>query len=134
VLDDDPVESHSPSVGTWASCPSARTCRAFSRPGEYLSFVAEVRDDASAADRIDRWVADLAFEGTLETLATNLSEPAPAGDAGGGVPARPGALVRRRATRQPRSDHAKEVKWMLAEYAHRGSTLFLSTHHVDVAA
>jgi ABC-2 type transport system ATP-binding protein len=106
----------------------------FLTPSGAPPFVAEVRDVASAADRIDRWAADLAFEGTLETLATNLSEPAPAGDAGGGVPARPGARVRRRATRQPRSDHAKEVKWMLAEYAHRGSPLFLSTHHVDVAA
>jgi len=135
VLGHDPVDEPIELRRAVGILPEREDPPSFLTPREYLEFVAEVRDLADADDRIARWAEDLAFEETLDSLATNLSEGQ-----------RQRVMLAAAFLHDPSLVFIdeplvnldpimqEEVKGMLADYADRGNTLLLSTHYVDVAA
>jgi len=135
VLGYDPVERPLAVRSEVGILPEREDPPSFLTPREYLEFVAEVRAIDARENLIARWAGDLSFEGTLDTLAINLSEGQ-----------RQRVMLAAAFLHDPALVFIDEplvnldpimqesVKEMLADYAARGNTLLLSTHYVDVAA
>ncbi|QSG08689.1 ABC transporter ATP-binding protein [Halapricum desulfuricans] len=134
VLGIDPVEEPLEVRSQVGILPEREDPPSFLTPREYLEFAGEIRGLDDTADRIDEWAGKLAFEGKLDTLATNLSE----GE-------RQRVMLAQAFFHEPSLVFIdeplvnldpilqEEVKDHLRAYCEAGNTLFLSTHFVDVA-
>ncbi len=108
----------------------------FMTPREYLAFVGRVREleEATVACRVDSWATRLGFHEKLDTLSTDLSRGQ-----------RQKVMIAAAFLHGPELVFIDEplanldpivqerVKSFLVEYAEAGNTVFLSTHHIDVA-
>ena len=135
VLGNDPVTDPIAVRSDVGILPEREDPPSFLTPREYLEFVAEVRELIDVDERIERWADRLAFEGSLDNLATTLSEGQ-----------RQRVMLAAAFLHDPDLVFIDEplvnldpimqeqVKRHLAEYCEAGNTIFLSTHYVDVAA
>ncbi|MFC5973051.1 ABC transporter ATP-binding protein [Halomarina salina] len=108
----------------------------FMTPREYFAFVGRVRDidDETLAARIDGWTTRFAFREQLDTLCTDLSRGQ-----------RQKVMITASFLHEPDLVFIDEplanldpvmqerLKRFLVEYTREDNTVFLSTHHIDVA-
>ena len=108
----------------------------FMTPREYFAFVGRVRDidEATLAARVDGWTARFAFREQLDTLCTDLSRGQ-----------RQKVMITASFLHEPDLVFIDEplanldpvmqerLKSFLVDYTREDNTVFLSTHHVDVA-
>jgi len=135
VLGLDPVTDPTDVRREIGILPEREDPPSFLTPREYLEFVGEVRSVADVEERIDRWADRLAFDASLDTLSTSLSEGQ-----------RQRVMLAAAFIHDPELVFIDEplvnldpimqeqVKRHLAEYCEAGNTIFISTHYVDVAA
>ena len=135
VLGLDPVTDPTDVRREIGILPEREDPPSFLSPREYLEFVGEVRSVDDVEERIDRWADRLAFEASLDTLSTSLSEGQ-----------RQRVMLAAAFIHDPELVFIDEplvnldpimqeqVKRHLAEYCEAGNTIFISTHYVDVAA
>jgi len=130
---DDPIGVRR-SVGI---LPEQESPPSFLTPREYFSFVGRVRDlDPSAvSDRVDDWADRLGYHDTLDTLATDLSRGQQQKVMITGAFLHEPDLV---FIDEPLANLdpivQERVKEFFESYRQAGNTLFLSTHHIEVAA
>ena len=108
----------------------------FMTPREYFAFVGRVRDidGATLAARVDGWTTRFAFREQLDTLCTDLSRGQ-----------RQKVMITASFLHEPDLVFIDEplanldpvmqerLKAFLVEYTSEKNTVFLSTHHIDVA-
>jgi ABC-2 type transport system ATP-binding protein len=135
VLGHDPVADPIAVRHAIGVLPEREDPPSFLTPREYLEFAGEVRaiDDLGAT--IDEWARKFEFEGTLDTLARDLSE----GE-------RQRVMLAQAFLHEPALVFIDEplvnldpimqgkVRSHLVEYCESGNTIFLSTHFVEAAA
>ncbi len=128
----DPVETRR-RVGV---LPEQESPPSFMTPREYLQFVGTVRDidDDRVDDRVAAWADRLAFREKLDTLNTDLSRGQ-----------QQKVMITQAFLHEPGVVFIDEplanldpiiqerVKRFVVDYADRGNTVFLSTHHIEVA-
>jgi len=116
--------------------PEQESPPSFMTPREYFSFVGRVRDIANdtVAERVETWADRLAFREKLDTLSTDLSRGQ-----------QQKVMITAAFLNEPDLVFIDEplanldpivqerVKEFFREYRADGNTLFLSTHHIEVA-
>lgn len=116
--------------------PEQESPPSFFTPREYFEFVGTVRGlpDDTVAERVDRWVDRLGFAEKLDTLCTDLSRGQ-----------QQKVMITAAFLHEPELVFIDEplanldpivqerVRRLLAEYVESGNTVFLSTHHIEVA-
>ena len=136
VLDSDPVADPVATRRHVGILPEGESPPSFLTPREYFQFVGTVRglDDATVTERADAWVDRLAFREKLETLCTDLSRGQ-----------QQKVMVAAAFLHEPELVFIDEplanldpivqerVRRFLVGFVESGSTVFLSTHHVEVA-
>lgn len=128
----DPVETRR-QVGV---LPEQESPPSFMTPREYLQFVGTVRDldDDRVDERIAAWADRLSYREKLDTLNTDLSR---------GQQQKvmitqaflhdPGVVFIDEPLANLDPIVQERVKRFVVDYADRGNTVFLSTHHIEVA-
>ena len=128
----DPVETRR-RIGV---LPEQESPPSFMTPREYLSFVGTVRglDDDRVDERIEDWADRLSYREKLDTLNTDLSRGQ-----------QQKVMITQAFLHEPGVVFIDEplanldpiiqerVKRVVVDYADRGNTVFLSTHHIEVA-
>ena len=128
----DPVETRR-RVGV---LPEQESPPSFFTPREYFEFVGTVRGlaDDVLSGRVDRWVDRLGFAEKLDTLCTDLSRGQ-----------QQKVMITAAFLHEPELVFIDEplanldpivqerVRRLLVEYVEDGNTVFLSTHHIEVA-
>ena len=128
----DPVETRR-QVGI---LPEQESPPSFLTPREYFDFVGTVRGlaDDVLDERVERWVGRLGFAEKLDTLSTDLSRGQ-----------QQKVMIAAAFLHEPEIVFIDEplanldpivqerVRRLLVEYAEDGNTVFLSTHHIEVA-
>jgi ABC-2 type transport system ATP-binding protein len=116
--------------------PEQESPPSFMTPREYFSFVGEVRgvDEDAVAERTATWAERLGFREKLDTLSTDLSRGQ-----------QQKVMITAAFLHEPDLVFIDEplanldpivqerVKEFFREYRRAGNTLFLSTHHIEVA-
>ena len=116
--------------------PEQESPPSFFTPREYFEFVGTVRglDDTTVSERVDRWVDRLGFAEKLDTLNTDLSRGQ-----------QQKVMITAAFLHEPELVFIDEplanldpivqerVRRLLVEYVESGNTVFLSTHHIEVA-
>jgi ABC-2 type transport system ATP-binding protein len=116
--------------------PEQETPPSFLTPREYFDFVGAVRDldDAVVDERVHRWADRLGFADQLDTVSTDLSRGQ-----------QQKAMITAAFLHRPDLVFIDEplanldpivqerVKEFLVDYREAGNTVFLSTHHIEVA-
>ena len=116
--------------------PEQESPPSFFTPREYFEFVGTVRglDAETVAGRVDRWVDRLGFAEKLDTLNTDLSRGQ-----------QQKVMITAAFLHEPDLVFIDEplanldpivqerVRRLLVEYVDSGNTVFLSTHHIEVA-
>jgi len=116
--------------------PERENPPSFMTPREYFDFVGRVRelDSGTVARRVDGWATRLGFREKLDTLGTDLSRGQRQKVMLAGAFLHNPALV---FIDEPLANLdpivQERVKSFLVEYVEAGNTVFLSTHHIDVA-
>jgi ABC-2 type transport system ATP-binding protein len=128
----DPVETRR-RIGV---LPEQESPPSFMTPREYLSFVGTVRglDDDRVDERMEDWADRLSYREKLDTLNTDLSRGQ-----------QQKVMITQAFLHEPGVVFIDEplanldpiiqerVKRVVVDYADRGNTVFLSTHHIEVA-
>jgi ABC-2 type transport system ATP-binding protein len=137
VLGTDPIADPVAAREVVGILPEQETPPSFLTPREYFEFVGEVRelDLADVHDRVDRWADRLDFEEKLDTVSTDLSRGQ-----------QQKVMITAAFLHEPELVLIDEplanldpivqeqVKRFLVDYRKDGNTIFLSTHHIEVAA
>jgi ABC-2 type transport system ATP-binding protein len=137
VLGTDPVADPVGTREVVGILPEQEAPPSFLTPREYFEFVGEVRelDPEAVHDRVDRWADRLDFEEKLDTVATDLSRGQ-----------QQKVMITAAFLHEPELVFIDEplanldpivqeqVKRFLVDYREGGNTVFLSTHHIEVAA
>jgi len=137
VLDTDPVADPVATRRAVGILPEQETPPSFLTPREYFEFVAAVRDlDPDLVDeRVDRWADRLDYREKLDTVATDLSRGQQQKVMITAAFLHEPALV---FIDEPLANLdpivQEQVKRFLVDYREAGNTVFLSTHHIEVAA
>lgn len=117
--------------------PEQESPPSFLTPREYFSFVGAVRglDDGTVDERVAAWADRLSYEGKLDTLCTDLSRGQ-----------QQKVMITQAFLHEPAAVFIDEplvnldpvmqerAKAFLRDYRDAGNALFVSTHHVEVAA
>ncbi len=136
VLGTDPVEEPVAARRAVGVLPEREDPPSFLTPREYFTFVADVRgiDEGTLDERVETWADRLSFAEKLDTLATDLSRGQ-----------RQKVMIAAAFLHEPELVFIDEplanldpivqerVKEFLQGYRADGNTVFLSTHHIDVA-
>jgi ABC-2 type transport system ATP-binding protein len=136
VLDTDPASDPVETRKRVGVLPEQESPPSFMTPREYLAFVGTVRDidPDVVAERTETWADRLSFEEKLDTLNTDLSRGQ-----------QQKVMITQAFVHEPGVVFIDEplanldpiiqerVKRFIVEYADRGNTVFLSTHHIEVA-
>ena len=116
--------------------PEQESPPSFFTPREYFAFVGTVRGlpDEAVDERVERWVDRLGFGEKLDTLCTDLSRGQ-----------QQKVMITAAFLHEPELVFIDEplanldpivqerVRQLLTEYVESGNTVFLSTHHIEVA-
>jgi ABC-2 type transport system ATP-binding protein len=117
--------------------PEQESPPSFLTPREYFSFVGAVRglDDGTVDERVAAWADRLSYEGKLDTLCADLSRGQ-----------QQKVMITQAFLHEPAAVFIDEplvnldpvmqerAKAFLRDYRDAGNALFVSTHHVEVAA
>ncbi|MFC4407726.1 ABC transporter ATP-binding protein [Haloarchaeobius iranensis] len=136
VLGHDPVADPVETRRHVGILPEQESPPSFMTPREYFDFVATVRDvPADVLDeRVEQWAQRLSFTEKLDTLSTDLSRGQ-----------QQKVMITQAFLHEPEVVFIDEplanldpivqerVKRYLQDYRDRGNTLFISTHHIEVA-
>ncbi|HKJ57777.1 MAG TPA: ABC transporter ATP-binding protein [Halobacteriales archaeon] len=136
VLDTDPTTEPVETRRRVGILPEQESPPSFFTPREYFDFVGTVRGlDADLLDRrVDHWVDRLGFGEKLDTLCTDLSRGQ-----------QQKVMITAAFLHEPELVFIDEplanldpivqerVRRLLTEYVESGNTVFLSTHHIEVA-
>ena len=136
VLGSDPVSDPIETRRRVGILPEQETPPSFLTPREYFSFVGEVRglERPVVEARVEAWTDRLGLDGTLDTLNTDLSRGQ-----------QQKTMITAAFLHEPDLVFIDEplanldpmvqesVKRFLVEYREAGNTVFLSTHHIEVA-
>lgn len=136
VLETDPVADPVATRRAVGILPEQETPPSFLTPREYFRFVGTVRnlEERTVTERTERWARRLGFEEKLDTISTDLSRGQ-----------QQKVMIAAAFLHQPALVFIDEplvnldpvvqehVKRYLREYREAGNTVFLSTHHVEVA-
>jgi ABC-2 type transport system ATP-binding protein len=136
VLGTDPVENPVETRRRVGILPEQETPPSFLTPREYFEFVGRVRslDPGTVERRVAEWTDRLGFADKLDTLSTDLSRGQ-----------QQKAMIAAAFLHEPDLVFIDEplvnldpvvqegVKRFLVSYREAGNTVFLSTHHIEVA-
>jgi len=136
VLGTDPVEDPVETRRRVGILPEQETPPSFLTPREYFEFVGRVRslDPGTVERRVAEWTDRLGFADKLDTLSTDLSRGQ-----------QQKAMIAAAFLHEPDLVFIDEplvnldpvvqegVKQFLVSYREAGNTVFLSTHHIEVA-
>ena len=136
VLETDPTAEPVETRRRVGVLPEQESPPSFFTPREYFDFVGTVRGlDADVLDRrVDHWVDRLGFAEKLDTLCTDLSRGQ-----------QQKVMITAAFLHEPKLVFIDEplanldpivqerVRRLLTEYVDSGNTVFLSTHHIEVA-
>jgi len=136
VLDTDPTTEPVETRRRVGVLPEQESPPSFFTPREYFDFVGTVRglDSEILARRVDHWVDRLGFDEKLDTLCTDLSRGQ-----------QQKVMITAAFLHEPELVFIDEplanldpivqerVRRLLTEYVEAGNTVFLSTHHIEVA-
>jgi ABC-2 type transport system ATP-binding protein len=137
VLGHDPVSEPVETRRHVGILPEQESPPSFLTPREYFEFVATVRDldPGVVADRVTEWTERLAFAEKLDTVASDLSRGQ-----------QQKVMITQAFIHEPDVVFIDEplanldpivqerVKDYLTAYRDAGNTIFISTHHIEVAA
>ena len=136
VLGTDPIQSPVETRRKIGILPEQETPPSFLTPREYFDFVGEVRDldPDHVSDRTATWADRLTFADKLDTITTDLSRGQ-----------QQKVMITAAFLHEPDVVFIDEplvnldpivqetVKRYLVDYREAGNTIFLSTHHIEVA-
>jgi ABC-2 type transport system ATP-binding protein len=136
VLGTDPAEDPIGVRHAVGVLPEQESPPSFLTPREYFAFVGEVRnlDEGTVTDRVEEWVERLGYREKLDTLSTDLSRGQ-----------QQKVMITAAFLHEPDLVFIDEplanldpivqerLKEFLLSYREAGNTLFLSTHHIEVA-
>ncbi|WP_254534921.1 ABC transporter ATP-binding protein [Halomarina litorea] len=136
VLGTDPAADPVATRRRLGVLPEREDPPSYMTPREYFAFVGRVRDleAGTVARRVDSWATRLGFREKLDTLSTDLSRGQRQKVMIAGAFLHGPDLV---FIDEPLANLdpivQERVKSFLVEYVEAGNTVFLSTHHIDVA-
>jgi ABC-2 type transport system ATP-binding protein len=136
VLGHDPVADPVETRRHIGILPEQESPPSFLTPREYFDFVGTVRDipDDVVAERVDAWTERLSFAEKLDTVSTDLSRGQ-----------QQKVMITQAFLHEPEVVFIDEplanldpivqerVKDFLVSYRDAGNTIFISTHHIEVA-